>query len=271
MKLKALFLGNCQVHPVKTLLHKNQDFDKNFESTTHANWQILAGKENLPAEELKQCDLLIYQPLKDVSGCFSTQPDASNSILTLIKSSCRCFSFPFVVNTALWPIFRRPHMVSTWYGQHAIEELIDRGLIRNDILALYDCQQIDWRFNKRYEESIGILRNKEINGKTNVKIADFIDKNITSQRLFMIDHHPTAAVMVELANQILSMMALEKIREPINYNFMGWRDTTHNYGEMWPTSCYEKNHYKFTFCDSSDIGFNFYRQILSDFLTSRGK
>ena len=58
------------------------------------------------------------------------------------------------------------------------------------------------------KETLFILKRKE--DKTDVKIADFIENNFKDIRLFYTPNHPVKYLMINVTNQILNMLQVNK-------------------------------------------------------------
>lgn len=179
-------------------------------------------------ELLTTCDYFIYQPLSSIYPVYNT-----DNLKTYIKSTCKTISFPYIFNNAFTPIFKsfkRDIAIKGEYVRNGgddityenatpILELKERGYTLPDILNKYDANEIDFRYKERFDNTIAILKNKEI--ETDVKVSQFIIDNHKKYRLFnyhnFIDldctfaSHPSNILINEYANQILKLMELNQV------------------------------------------------------------
>src|ERR1700744_526273 len=191
MKL-ALFIGNCQCGGIIHFLKKSIQFTNTYNVKQYANWEILLGKENLPINEIKNADLLIYQPLTDIHGCYSTNSNNPNSFIHLLKTDAIKISFPRIHNNSLWPIFNKTDSKTVFYGAEGIEYYHNQKFKLNDILKIYDTGNFDFKFEERFNKNINISKSKEEN--TDIKVVDFIIKNLSNEQLFLTHDHPTGSL-----------------------------------------------------------------------------
>ena len=229
-KLKALFIGNCQNGGLRDFLSYSQEFSNTFETKWYANWQLIENQSCIPMKDVQEADLFVYQPLRPEHGCYSTDPTIEGSIGYYVNDNCIKLTHPYIFSSSFWPIVQAGQGKNSnrWFGSDPINKLLVAGLDANQILNLFYKNQIDWEYNKRFEESIQILKNKE--SITDIKISDFIEKNFKNQLLFLIPQHPTSVIFLNLANQVLEKLNMKKIDESAikTTNDLGLEDTTYN-------------------------------------------
>ena len=229
-KLKALFIGNCQNGGLRDFLSYSKEFCDTFETKWYANWQLIENQSCIPMKDVQEADLFVYQPLRPEHGCYSTDPTIEGSIGYYVNDNCIKLTHPYIFSSSFWPIVQAGQGKNSnrWFGSDPINKLLVVGLDANQILNLFYKNQIDWEYNKRYEESIQILKNKE--SITDIKISDFIEKNFKNQLLFLIPQHPTSVIFLNLANQVLEKLNMKKLDESIikTANDLGLKDTTYD-------------------------------------------
>jgi len=243
-KKNCIIFGNCQGAALRTFLELSNFYDI-YDVHYYANWELLSNnKMCIPTQHLKEADLVIYQPLSDVHDCYSTNKNNPNSFFTLLKDTCKTVSFPRVHNNAIFPIFRKRQNGSEIYGRFtnqvsSVEELV----------YLYDNNLIDYDFAKRMDENYTVSQRKEAD--CDVKIIDFIMKNIHKQKLFLTQDHPTSFVFNEITRQICDHLELDYDIERSNKfeeNLVGLPDSVYNRNDnQYPISRYAILHFGFEY------------------------
>ena len=101
MKKKCCVIyANCQERGFHVCLEKSEAFCEQYEIHLYENYAMMIHKDPLPVDILKQADLFIYQPLADRHGIYS-----SEHIKSYLPPHCKTISFPYIYNSALWPLF----------------------------------------------------------------------------------------------------------------------------------------------------------------------
>jgi hypothetical protein len=267
-KLKSLFIGNCQNNGLKTFLSYSQEFNDTFETKWYANWQLIENQSSIPMKDVQEADLFVYQPLKPEHGCYSTDPTIEGSIGYYVNDKCIKITHPYVFSSAFWPIVQAGKNQNRWFGNESIDKLLNSGLDKNGILDLFYKNKIDWEYKKRFEGSIKILKNKE--SITDMKISDFIEKNFKNQLLFLIPQHPTSIIFLNLANQVLEKLNMNKLDESIikTVNDLEIEDSTYDCkSKIFPLHESAINDFELNFGkEYLDDSKNFYEQRLLTYL-----
>jgi hypothetical protein len=262
MKKICVFFGNCQCHVLRKLLHFSNFFEI-YDTYTCANWELLYDPKRLPTEMMQKADLIIYQPLSDVHGCYSTNIHNENSFMKLIKPDCKTISFPRLHNNALFPIFKKKRELTIYYGK--INNLFEN---KKELIELYNQDQIDFDFENRMKQNILISREKEKD--CDVKIIDFIIENIKKHKLFLTQDHPTSFVMNEITKQICNILTIKYDHEKASLeseNVIGLPDSVYNRSSnQYPISRYAMKYFEFEYIDKEDDDANdFYLQQLLNY------
>jgi len=269
-KLKSLFIGNCQNYGVKFFLLHSQEFSDTFETKWYANWELIENQSPIPMKDVQEADLFVYQPLRPEYGCYSTDPSIEGSIVYYVNDNCIKLTHPYVFSSAFWPIVQagQGKNQNRWFGNEPIDMLLNNGLNKSEIFDLFYKNKIDWKYKKRFEHSIQILKNKE--SITDMKISDFIEKNFKNQLLFLIPQHPTSIIFLNLANQVLEKLNMKKLDESIikTKNDIGMEDSTyHCKSKMFPLHESVINDFKLNFGkEYMQDSKNFYEQRLLTYL-----
>jgi hypothetical protein len=163
-KLKSLFIGNCQNDGLKIFLLHSEEFRNTFETKSYANWQLIENQSSIPMKDVQEADLFVCQPLRPEYGCYSTDPTIEGSIGYYVNDKCIKITYPYVFSSSFWPIVQagQGKNANRWFGNESIDKLLNDGLDKSEILNLYYENKIDWEYEKRFEHSIQILKNKDV-------------------------------------------------------------------------------------------------------------
>jgi hypothetical protein len=194
---ESLIFANCQGEVLKHF------FPDTFQVRVFLNYQRkdYTSLEPIFLTDLQECDWFIYQPLSTKYPVYNT-----SNLITLLKSGCRTISFPYIYNDAFIPIVRSLRRdypsngeYSTGCGKTTVYKntepitlLKEKGLTLEQVYHLYDTDQIDFKYQDRFDKSISILQDKET--ETDVKISKFIVDNHKKHRLFNYDNDPTGNI-----------------------------------------------------------------------------
>ena len=264
---KAVFIGNCQCSGLRAVLQYTH-FDRKYESVQYANWQMIKNQEAPPYHDLETADVIIYQPLSDVHGCFSTDPSNPNSMLQTCRPDALVLSFPRMHNNSLWPVYKKHQLQSIYYGGPDIYSYYERQGIRtkSQFFQLYDTGALNFQMDERWRRNMAITLKKEEN--TTVKVHDYIQQNIRSQRLFLTHDHPTTALFQHCVSQLLEPLGIDFLDSvqwsELDKNITGLQDSVYQH-----SSCmYPDSSYMWSYTEPSTINDAFYRTELSNYLDS---
>jgi hypothetical protein len=243
MKTCVLF-GNCHCSGIRKFLEFSNFYEK-YEVHQFANWELLKNNDFcMPINLIKNADLVIYQPLSDVYGCYSTNKKNEESFFNLLKEDCKSVSFPRIHNNAIFPIFRKARNNNIIYGKYknSIET-------ENDLIYKYKNNMIDFDFDNRISQNYYISKQKEAN--CDIQIADFLYSNISKHKLFLTQDHPTSFVFNELTSRLCNILDLD-----YNYddaanaeeNFTKLEDSVYGRNDcQYPISRYSIQHFNFEY------------------------
>lgn len=199
--LNILFYGNCQSQGLIYCLERA--FKANYEH--FVNYEYIHEKKELPIDLIKKADVFIYQPTKAKHGIYSTDPNIENGICSYLSPNCKKISFPYIYNSAMW-VFVPEN--DTYKGMEPIIKLKREGHSVENIIDKFLKGEIDFEHEKRFNNCMSILREKE--SECDVKVVDFILRNIFFTRLFLTQNHPTIHLYNHCANQILPLLGSNK-------------------------------------------------------------
>jgi hypothetical protein len=219
--MTILIFTNCQGNPLARLLS-----EKNIENYKYHNFHYIYHTvldENFK-KHLETCDYFIYQPLSSAYPVYNTE-----NLKSYLKPSCITISFPYIFNDAFSPIFKTYKYDLPMNGEystiethsiiykniHPILTLKQKGLSFEEVLDLYEKNQIDFLYKERFNRSIHILKEKE--KETDIKVSDFILNNYKKYKLFNYHcessntsycNHPSNILINYYINKILELMNL---------------------------------------------------------------
>ena len=213
---KVVIIANCQGIGVKYFLKKSKIF-KNSDIVHIRLDKITRGNKKLKKNDfelIKNCDLAIYQIISDPKY----EKVNPLNLFSKYNPTCKQITFSYIYNNSFYP-FKGPLELQESFlnkpcsiifdNSKRITDLIDKDYDLNSIIKLFEENRIDFQYEKRWKNTIKILEEKE--KKCDVKMADFIKKNFSKKRLFLLENHPTSFVFIELVNQILNILKLEKL------------------------------------------------------------
>jgi hypothetical protein len=254
---KAVFIGNCQMSGIREVL-RYTPFYENYMVEQFANWQMIESNSAPPTRSLSTADLVIYQPLSDVHGCFSTNPENPNSMLKNCKPDAITISIPRIHNNSLWPLFRKNRDRQVYYGGEYLKHC--RPLSLDDLLYGYDTGQLNFDFESRYARNRDISLVKE--QSTDVKVSEYIHHNLRKKRLFLTQDHPTTDLFIHCTRQVCDILDIEFPPTPeLGDNITGLQDSVyHNSSCRYPGSTYANQYFAFEWDTCVDN--IFYRDVL---------
>lgn len=241
----CILFGNCHCSGVKKFLEYSTFFEQ-YEVQQFANWELIKDNNNMviPTHLIKDADLVIYQPLSDVYDCYSTNKQNPDSFFQLLKDDCKTVSFPRIHNNALFPIFHKNNCKQLFYG--TIKNQVDS---LQQLAYLYKNDLIDYDFTNRMNNNYRISKDKEAD--CDIKIADFIYNNVSNEKLFLTQDHPTSFVFNKLTSLICEQLDLEYDYEKgldAPENITQLEDSVYKSEEkQYPLSRYAIRHYDFKY------------------------
>lgn len=260
----VVFIGNCQCSGIRSVLEYT-NFNDKYHVTQYANWEMIENNESPPIRDLSNADFIIYQPLSDIYGCFSTNPENPNNMLSICKPDAVVLSFPRIHNNSIWPIFKKHKNKLEYYGGDFLSYYTSQNIrTQYDFLYLYDNHLMNFNMEERFNSNMTITQKKE--ERTNIKVHDYIMKNIRTKRLFLTHDHPTTSVFYHCVTQMLDILDVDFhpsfSLESIDMNITGLKDSVYGHASnMYPDSYYSM----FSYSDSVHND-SFYRTELQRFL-----
>lgn len=264
----AVFIGNCQCSGLRAILEYT-NFNEKYTVKQYANWQMIENHEAPPIKDLAEADVVIYQPLSDVHGCFSTDPTNPHNMLHACKPDAQILSFPRLHNNSLWPIYKKHNQKQEYYGGDFLAYYEGQHIRTMDqFLYLFDQHIMDFRMKDRFQQNMAITQKKE--ESTTVKVHTFILSSIQTQRLFLTQDHPTTTIFHHCVSQLLDPLDIDyhssfRVDE-LDRNLTGLQDSV--YGN--PSCMYPDSTYSILYPDSTPNN-DFYRRELIHYLSLQGR
>jgi len=193
---------------------------------------------------LNEANVFIYQYAPDTLGVYS-----SSYLLTKLNKKCKKIYFPLTCNTGFFPLIPYTDSDNLIYGiyhlnQYVLSEkdfsdylnkqrpdniennpkkchndeiilnLKKQGLSLEKILYMYDNNQIDFKFEERFQKCINIQREKE--KSCDIKVCDFIMEHKSKRRLFVQYYHPCACILIHKTNQVFKLLNIDFYINPLS-------------------------------------------------------
>lgn len=228
MKKLCLIYATCQGRGINTFLQKSAAFQDRYRVEIVENYLAITAGAGILFDVLQQADLFIYQPVATRHGIYAT-----DNLRKYLPLQCVTISFPYIYNDALWPLFEEADKIK---GREIIVQLIEKGVSLKNIVEMFCSGEIDFQFARRFHESMAILRSKEAG--TDVKVADFIERNLSRKKIFLTQNHQTSVVYLHCVNQMLDILQLPRLPIPDNL-----RLNEAALPDCWPQSPYETQFY----------------------------
>ena len=213
--------SNCQSKGIRYFL--NMVIEGNYEEIL--NYEYIREKRDLPLDVIKKADIFIYQPIDRKHGIYSTDLSVENNILSHLSPNCKKVTFPYIYNSAFWSFV--PHGYGNdivgntthnknYINTEPIEKLKKEGKSIETVTQMFLDGDIDFEYQRRFDECIKILKEKE--DVCDVKVSDFILKHTKDIRLFLTPNHPTTQVYIHCVNQIIQKLDINKYLEQGNFD-----------------------------------------------------
>ena len=243
--MKICFYSNCQFKGIHTYLSTKLDYD--YEHVE--NYILIKQKRAIPVDILKSADIFIYQPIDKKHGIYSTDTNIENNIMSYLSPKCKKISFPYIYNSTLW-ILIPPSISDSMIGNYGeagkyingepIEKLKIKGHSLHEVLEMYSDGKINFDFENRFNKCIKILKEKE--ELCDIKVSDYIIKNVRSKKLFYTQNHPSSHIFIHCVNQILQILSINDL---YNVNQVKKGDVIGS--GSWCSTSYDINYWKFTY------------------------
>jgi len=264
--LSIVVYSNCQGRPVCHLLEKALSPHYECQIKFIRNYEIAHAFEYLSVQNfVKTADIVFYQPQRKLidGRLFYDVPEIIKKDLPV---ACIKISFPYVFNSAIWPIV---HDVDHLISSNFLVDLIKDGCDADRVDALYRAGDLDFDFAGRWGSTMQILADRE--RFTDVKLAGFIGDNIHRDCLFFGHRHPRHPVYVECARQCLDLLSKNNIScDPSDVDMLANQASFIEFSrrlfscEYFPVDRYSNSYFKFDWLQTGgeQTAERYYRQLL---------
>lgn len=250
--MNVVFYTNCQFHGLNYFLKK----DIPCMNTQYiSNYKLIKNNLPIPFNIIERTDIFIFQPIDKKYGVYSTDKNIKDNIMVHLPSHCKTISIPYIYNSSLWILIppceidgyiSNYPMMNKYINREPIEKLKIKGYSLDEVLELYFKGKIDFDYCNRFNESINILLKKE--EMCDIKVAEFIRKNIKKHKLFLTQNHPTTCIYIHCVNQILSILGYNH-----KYNEFEYPENVCNLPLEWPQTSYDIKYWEFDYnCNIDD-------------------
>ena len=264
MEKILILYGNCQITiAIKSYFESLNDI--HLKIITISSFELIRNNKNIDYNLLNSCHIFIYQPINDSYGIYS-----SNNILLHLPVNCIKICVPFIYMDSFFPLIKKNIAHGIDGGNSTNENIIlNKDIIINllkiynkeKIIDMYNKNEIDFNFEKRFIENIDRMKEKE--KLCNIKIVDFILENYKKIKLFCMHHHPTKIIFDEIVKQIFNLLNIQ-------YNLINqnqWNGILSQ--EEYPYSRYSINHFNFDWIKEEDNNsHNYYLDLINDIIVS---
>jgi len=211
--LKYTVYGNCQSTSIAHSLGKSDAFSSTYDYQPIKPVHVVkAGEEDHIITAFQEMDLIIQQPIADA---YKHKKLTTTSLMENRKPDSMSFFLPPLYFNAYFPhidnlpgretsILNSIHdyvVIFSYLNKMAPQEIVD--LITSERFYTPEMSK------KLYTDSLEALQKRE--ESLEIKIADFLDENFASAKLFSTFNHPKGIVFDHVANVILELLGMEKI------------------------------------------------------------
>ena len=210
MKKKIVVVGNCQARPLATAFEKLGD---SVEVTAIAIVHLLKSEQFYQYHQhFEQADIIVSQRVANNYPCEFVQTDfLKNKYGSKVVVIVNLY---FSGYNPDWCYLRIPEKgpLRGPMGDYHNKTILKSWKKGFDVEQASELL-LDYHNNMTYsivkDQSLAELSTREVN--TDIRITDFIQKNMFQERLFFTFNHPSASLLVEYAKRILRYKC-------INYN-----------------------------------------------------
>jgi transcription termination factor NusB len=204
---KIVYISNCQSLGILYYLNKSAEFTRQYDDI-HGLYNYDHALDDNDIRKIQEADLIIHQKVMKLDN-----PVHLDNISHLFKQGSRLVTLPVIYNDGYFPLTEtREYVVK---NGKCIEKYINAGLSLDEVLDLYDKNELDFEIKSRFEACINTMKEREKD--LDLKISDYIE-NTKHVRLFLITNHPTSYVFLEAANRLLKLLDIEPIHVKIEHN-----------------------------------------------------
>lgn len=214
----CLIYATCQGGYLANVLRKSEAFTAQFSLHNYSNYYgpgIVATVAPFDLEMLKRCSLFIYHKVNAPEGRALLA-----TMFQLLPKDCLKIPLPYVTANLYWPLHYdkcSPIGVDEKYTfgvlpyrSLTLDLLIEKGLPEQEIINIYSSlapEQFE-DLEALRERTFTAWETLDREGEGHIRVADFLRGNWQRQLLFYMCNHPSRAVFLHIANQILHNLSI---------------------------------------------------------------
>jgi hypothetical protein len=192
--------------------------------------------------------------------------------MSYLSPKCKTISFPYIYNSSLWVLICPANIdgyigdypdIDKYINKEPIEKLKIKGYSLYKVLEMYSKGLIDFDYENRFNKCIEILKKKE--ELCDVKVSDFIKKNIRKHKLFFTQNHPTTCIFIHCVNQILSILGYDH-----KYDEFAYPENIVKLSGKWPHTSYDIKYWNFKY-KNNNINNNWYVKHIKNIYNNYSK
>ncbi|WP_417897203.1 WcbI family polysaccharide biosynthesis putative acetyltransferase [Bacillus haimaensis] len=201
----CIVFGNCHVWLIRKYLSSSKTFNKRYRIIEIPPVHELNMEKGINEDLLKNCDLFIYQRVKESFGNLLT----TNYILSRLPEDCIRIS---IANPYFIPYFPQFTKSSDQfpYSDKNVISLIEQGFSKEKIISelsdenFYSSNEI----TKILNDSMTDLRKRE--SDLDIRMVDFLQQHFRNTHLFCTINHPKHPIIRYMTMNILDKLGIPR-------------------------------------------------------------
>lgn len=209
-KYLTIVYGNCHTSLVIRYLENCDRFNELYAIYPILPIQNITDSNYFEKKVFKICDVFIHQSIQ-VNNRYGTEY-SSDVLISKLKKSCRVISIPNVYHL---PLFMYPQYYegkelnykgyNFFFRDSIIDSQVKEGKSLKEIIEAYSFSYFSpVQIKNSYDKFISKVKERE--EQWDIKISDFIIKNIQTKQLFYDPNHPTNCLIKYYAEEIVKKL-----------------------------------------------------------------
>lgn len=198
----CLIHANCQGEPLADLLHAHPGFAARWRCRVVLNY----AREPVPQDALDSCTLFLCQHLGAKWGDL-----ASDALLARLNPAARSLFIPSMFWKGCWPLWTSDPAFN--YSDRLLDELLGRGLARQEVLHLYLRTDPARYFDLDALAEASLVHERAKEERSDVKYVDAILARWRDEQLFFTVNHPRKTLLRLVADGVCQRLGLDPLSE----------------------------------------------------------
>ena len=196
----CLLHANCQGAALLRLLAASRGFAARWRVRLYTNYT----REPIPAREIEQCRLFLYQHLGDEWGEL-----ASAHLLDRLSPGAVALRLPNLFFKGYWPLWTNASTMN--FGDVHLDYLVDKGLSLGEAMRLYlsDSLAALYDLDALVAESQALERRREQGAL--ISLVDYVEGCWRDVQLFNTVNHPGPELLRRIADAVLDALGLPRL------------------------------------------------------------